>query len=135
MKIVGGNMTKVILAKNAPKPIGPYSQAILVNNFLFVSGQISINPETGVLDGDDIIAQTHRVLKNIDEILKEAAFSFSDVVKTTIYLSNIKDFPEVNSVYENYVKKPYPARTTVEVSNLPKDALIEIDVVAFKKAD
>lgn len=128
-------MTKLVFSKKAPKPIGPYSQAIRVDNFLFVSGQISINPETGLLEGDDIIAQTHRVLKNIDEILKKAAFSFADVVKTTIYLRNIKDFPDVNSVYENYVKKPYPARATVEVSNLPKDALIEIDVVAFKKAD
>lgn len=126
-------MKKEIFSKNAPKPIGPYSQAVLANGFLFISGQIAINPLNGVFEGGEIINETKIVLENIKHILNEASLSFSDVVKTTIYLKNIKDFTVVNEIYEKFVKKPFPARSTVEVSCLPKDALIEIDVIAYKK--
>ncbi|GAB4440193.1 MAG: RidA family protein [bacterium] len=122
-----------ILTENAPQPIGPYSQAILAGDFLFVSGQIAIDPLTGQFEEGDVRNQTKRVLENLNNILREASLSFSDIVKITIYLKEIKDFPIVNEVYEIYVSKPFPARATVEVSNLPKGALIEIDAIAYKK--
>lgn len=127
-------MKTEILTKNAPQPIGPYSQAILAGDFLFVSGQIAIDPVTGQFEDGDVKSQAKRVLENLNNILREASLSLSDVVKVTIYLKEIKDFPVVNEVYEMYVSKPFPARATVEVSNLPKDALIEIDAIAYKKA-
>lgn len=125
-------MKDEIFTTYAPKPIGPYSQAIKAGNFLFVSGQIAINPVTGLFETGDISTQTTMVLENVKKILQEASFSFDDVVKTTIYLKRIEDFPKVNVIYAEYVKKPYPARSTVEVSSLPKGALIEVDVIAYK---
>lgn len=125
-------MKQEIFTERAPKPIGPYSQAIKVGDFLFISGQIAIDPATGLFEAGDISIQTTMVLENIKKILQEASFTFDDVIKTTIYLRQMEDFPTVNSIYEGYVKKPYPARSTVGVSNLPKGALVEIDVIAYK---
>jgi len=125
-------MKKEVLTNNAPQPIGPYSQAIKAGDFLFVSGQIAINPKTGEFEEKDIASQTKTVLENVKNILIEANFTFKDVVKTTIYLKRIEDFSIVNEIYKEYTEKPYPARATVEVSNLPKGALIEIDVIAYK---
>lgn len=127
-------MKKAITSKKAPLPIGPYSQAILAGDFLFISGQIAIDPETGNLVSNDIKGQTTIVLENIKNILEAGGLSFEDVVKTTIYLKDIKDFPQVNEIYERYVTKPFPARATVEVSSLPKGALVEIDAIAYKKS-
>ncbi len=125
-------MKQEIFTDRAPKPIGPYSQAIKVGDFLFISGQIAIDPVSGLFEAGDISIQTTMVIENIKKILQEASFTFDDVIKTTIYLKNMEDFPTVNNIYAEYVKKPYPARSTVEVSNLPKGALVEIDVIAYK---
>lgn len=128
-------MKKIILSKNAPAAIGPYSQAIEVDankKLYFFSGQIAINPQTAnVVDGG-IEEQTTQVMKNIQAILTEIGASFDDVVKTTIFLKNLSDFNRVNQIYGSYVGKNPPARSTVEVSRLPKDALIEIEVTVAK---
>ncbi len=117
----------------APQAVGPYSQAVKVGNFLFISGQIAINPETGKLEGETVAEQTERVLKNIEAILREAGFSLKDVVKTTVYLKNICDFAEMNEVYAKFFGEHRPARATVEVSNLPLGALVEIEAIAVKR--
>ena len=122
-----------IKTDKAPQAVGPYSQAVKVGNLLFISGQIAINPETGKLEGETVAEQTERVLKNIEEILREAGFSLKDVVKTTVYLKNIKDFAEMNGVYAKFFGEHKPARATVEVSNLPLGALVEIEAIAVKE--
>ncbi|AZT89282.1 RidA family protein [Caldicellulosiruptor changbaiensis] len=124
-------MKKCIVANDAPKPVGPYSHAVLINNMLFVSGQLAINPQTGKIEGDDIKAQTELVFKNIEAILKEAGFCFDDVVKVNVYISDLADFAKFNEVYSNIFKGNYPARTTVEAKLLP-GALVEVDVIAAK---
>ena len=125
-------MTKEIHTENAPAAIGPYSQAIEAGDFVFVSGQIPIDPSTGeVVEG--IEKQTNQVLKNLQAILTEAGTDFSQVVKFTIYLQSMEEFATVNEIYGNYLSEPYPARATVEVSRLPKDVLVEMDVVVYKK--
>ena len=125
-------MTKAIHTENAPAAIGPYSQAIEAGDFVFVSGQIPIDPSTGeVVEG--IEKQTNQVLKNLQAILTEAGTDFSQVVKFTIYLQSMEEFATVNEIYGNYLSEPYPARATVEVSRLPKDVLVEMDVVVYKK--
>jgi len=121
---------QIIKTDKAPEAIGPYSQAVKYENLLFVSGQIAIDPNTQKFVGGDAKEQTERVMKNIKAILEEAGLSFSHVIKTTIYLKNIQDFEAVNKVYEKYFTEHKPARATVEVSNLPKDALVEIEVIA-----
>jgi 2-iminobutanoate/2-iminopropanoate deaminase len=123
---------KLVQTKNAPKPIGPYSQAIICNNLVFTSGQIAL--KTG-MHGSDLVAdtieeQTDQVLVNLKAILEEAGSSFNAVLKINIYLKNMNDFSKVNMIYEKYFKSSKPARTTVEVSKLPKDVLIEIDCIA-----
>lgn len=123
---------KIINTKNAPAAIGPYSQAILVNNILFTSGQIPINPETNEIVSSDIEEQTEQVLKNIKAILEEAGYNLNDVAKTTIYLKDLQHFGTVNKLYEEFFNGHKPARTTIEVSRLPKDVLIEIDAIALK---
>ncbi|HPT88904.1 MAG TPA: RidA family protein [Bacilli bacterium] len=123
---------KIINTKNAPAAIGPYSQAILVNNILFTSGQIPINPETNEIVSSDIEEQTKQVLKNIKAILEEAGYNLNDVAKTTIYLKDLQHFGTVNKIYEEFFNGHKPARTTIEVSRLPKDVLIEIDAIALK---
>jgi len=121
---------KVIFTEDAPKAIGPYSQAIKVNNMLYVSGQIPLIPETMVVVSDDVVLQTHQVLKNLKTILNEAGFTLNDVVKTTIYITDMNDFGRINEVYAQYFDTHKPARATVEVSRLPKDVKVEIDLIA-----
>lgn len=126
-------MIKEIRTGNAPPALGPYSQAIQAGDFIFVSGQIGVKPNGEVAEG--IEGQTHQVLKNLQEILKEAGADFSDVVKFTIFLSSMDDFETVNEIYASYVKKPYPARATVEVARLPKDLLVEMEAIVYKKSE
>ncbi|MEJ8776974.1 RidA family protein [Pseudogracilibacillus sp. ICA-222130] len=123
---------KEIFTNKAPEAIGPYSQAIVAGDFLYASGAIGINPETGeVVDG--IEKQTIQVMENLRTVLLEAGASFSQVAKFTIYLSDMNNFGTVNEIYGRYLNKPYPARATIEVSRLPKDVLVEIDAVAYLK--
>ncbi|MBR3120330.1 RidA family protein [Oceanobacillus profundus] len=125
-------MVKVIQTEKAPAAIGPYSQAIQAGDFVYVSGQIPIAPASGeIVDG--IANQTKQVLENLKAILAEAESDFSQVVKFTIYLSSMDHFAEVNEIYGSFLTEPYPARATVEVSRLPKDVLVEMDVVAYTK--
>lgn len=129
----GADEMKEVFTNKAPEAIGPYSQAIVAGGFLYASGAIGINPETGdVVDGG-VEEQTKQVMSNLREVLKEAGATFSDVVKFTIYLKSMDDFARVNEIYGGYLEKPYPARATVEVSRLPKDVLVEIDAVAYVK--
>ena len=126
-------MKKIICTDKAPAPIGPYSQAVLSGNTLYVSGQIALNPADGQLITINIIRETNQVMENIGAILKEAGFDYSDIVKTTIFLKDLQNFQTVNEVYGNYFKDNFPARETVEVSKLPKDVNVEISVVAGKE--
>lgn len=125
-------MKKIIKTTNAPAPIGPYNQAVEVNNTLYVSGQIAINPTDGSLVMLNIILEATQVMENISAILKEAGYAFSDIVKTTIFLSDMNHFLAVNDVYANYFKDNYPARETVQVAGLPKNVNVEISVVAIR---
>ncbi len=120
----------IIQTNEAPAAIGPYSQAVKAGNLLFVSGQIPLNPKTGNLITDGIEEETHRVMKNIEAILEAANTTFHNVVKTTIFLKSMDDFAKVNAVYASYFTGNFPARETVEVSRLPKDAKVEISVIA-----
>lgn len=123
---------KEVFTNKAPEAIGPYSQAMIAGDFVFASGAIGINPETGeVVEG--IEAQTHQVMKNLRAVLEEAGTDFSKVAKFTIYLDSMDDFTTVNEIYGTYLEEPYPARATVEVSRLPKDVLVEIDAIAYIK--
>ena len=122
---------KNISTNTAPKAIGPYSQAILADKWLFVSGQIPIDPANNELVTGDISAQTERVLKNLQAVVESAGGKMESVVKTTIYLKDLKEFGVVNEIYARYFTSNYPARATVEVSRLPKDVKVEIDAVAF----
>jgi len=121
-----------IYTGNAPEPIGPYSQAVEVNGLVYTSGQIAINPETGEIVSEKLENQVHQVIKNINEVLKAAETNLKQVVKTTIFLKNMNDFAEVNKIYASYFGESKPARSTVEVSRLPKDVLIEIECIAVK---
>lgn len=125
-------MKKEIKSKQAPAPIGPYSQAIQHNGWLFVSGQIALHPQTGELLTSSIEEETMRVMENIAAILHEAGYGFKEVVKTTIFLKSMKDFAIVNEVYARYVSAPFPARETVEVAQLPRGVNVEISVIAVK---
>ena len=123
---------RVIHTEKAPAAIGPYSQAVAANGFLYTSGQIPINPETGFMEGTDIMQQTERVIRNLEAVLGEAGCGFTDVIKTTCFLKNMKDFEAFNSVYARYFTGK-PARSCVEVGALPKGALVEIEAVAAIK--
>lgn len=123
---------KIIHTANAPQAIGPYSQAVQVGNMLFLSGQIAINPQLGELELSDISSETNRVMKNIIAVLEAAEFNLSHVAKTTIFLSNMNHFQEVNTVYASYFKDSYPARETVAVAGLPKNVNVEISMIAIK---
>lgn len=125
-------MKKIIQIKNAPAPIGPYSQAVLVDNTLYVSGQIPLNPFTGDLILDNIENATHQVIKNLDSLLNEADMSLSDVVKCSIFMKDLNDFSTMNAVYQTYFNFLPPARETVQVSKLPLDVQIEISCIAMK---
>ena len=126
-------MKEIINTDRAPKAIGPYSQAVKTNGFIFVSGQIPIDPDTNNLVKGDIAEQTRRVLKNIKNILEAAGAGLEDVVKTTVYLKDIKKFGDMNQAYGGFFTTLFPARATVEVSNLPKGVDIEIDAIAVTK--
>jgi len=120
----------IIHTSDAPAPIGPYSQAVRVNGLLFVSGQIALDPSTGVLITSDIAAETTRVMENLKAILKTSGIGFNHVVKTTIFLSDMDFFNTVNEVYGKYFSDRYPARETVAVKSLPKNVHVEISVIA-----
>ena len=122
----------IINTDKAPAAIGPYSQGISINGMLFTSGQLGINPCTGALP-EGVEAQTEQSLKNLDAILSEAGCAPSDVVKTTVFIKNMTDFPTVNRIYERYFGNHKPARSCVEVARLPKDGLVEIEAVAIRK--
>ena len=123
---------KIINTKNAPAPIGPYNQAIKIDNMLFISGQVAINPKNNELIQSSISDETDQVMKNLSAILEEADMDFRNVVKTTIFLSNMSYFNEVNNIYGSYLKKGQePARETVAVKTLPKEVNVEISIIAF----
>jgi len=124
-------MKKVINTSGAPAPIGPYSQAVQAGNFLFVSGQVAIQPATGELVLDDIQTETRRVMENIKAILNEAGADFGNIVKTSIFLKDMQDFPLVNEAYGAYFTDAFPARETVQVAGLPKNVNVEITVTAI----
>lgn len=125
-------MPRAISIPGAPAPIGPYSQAILIKDTLYVSGQIPLNPTTGELVNDSIEASTHRVLQNIEALLNEAGMNFSNVVKCSIFLKDLSNFDRVNAVYASYFNTTPPARETVEISRLPKDVEVEISCIAVQ---
>ena len=125
-------MKKVIFSNDAPKAIGPYSQAIEANGMLFISGQIPMDPKTGKLVDGDIVVQTEQVMENIAAILKEAGYSFSDVVKSTCLLSDMDNFGGMNEVYGKYYKEEPPARAAFAVKTLPLNVLVEIETIAVK---
>jgi 2-iminobutanoate/2-iminopropanoate deaminase len=123
---------EVVYSANAPEPIGPYSQAIKIGNMLFMSGQVAIQKSTGNIISSNITDETQQVMKNLEEVLKSAGFDFSHIVKTTIFLKDMNNFPKVNEVYGSYFTSQPPARETVEVSRLPKDVNVEISCIAVK---
>jgi 2-iminobutanoate/2-iminopropanoate deaminase len=124
-------MSKTIInTQNAPAPIGPYNQAIKTGNFLFISGQVALKPGTNDMANADIVEETHQVLQNLKAILSEAGMDFGNIVKTTIFLSDMALFGQVNEIYARYFDGDFPARETVAVKGLPKNANVEISVVA-----
>ena len=124
---------KAISTTNAPKAIGPYSQAIQVGNFIFTSGQIPIDPSTGTIVDGGIKAQARQSLQNIKAIMEESGIEMKNIIKTTVFLSDMNDFSEMNEVYAEFFTEPYPARSAVAVKTLPKGALVEIEAVAEKQ--
>ena len=125
-------MKSIIYTENAPEPIGPYSQAVLAGNMLFISGQIPIDPVSNQLITGGIADEAKQVMKNLEALLKSSGFLFEDVVKTTIFLSNMNHFAEVNEVYGSYFSANFPARETVAVLGLPKNVNVEISLIAVK---
>lgn len=121
---------QAVAAPGAPKAIGPYSPAVRGGEWLFVSGQVPIDPASGAMIDGDIGAQTRRVLDNIGALLEAAGLSFRNVVRTTVFLADMNDFPAMNNAYGMYFSEPYPARATVQVARLPRDARVEIDAIA-----
>jgi 2-iminobutanoate/2-iminopropanoate deaminase len=124
-------MKKSICTDKAPGAIGPYSQGIKKDNLIFVSGQLPIDIATGSFAGEDIASQTRQSLKNVQAVLKEAGATMDDVVKASVFLKDMNDFAGMNAVYNEFFSEPYPARAAVEVARLPKDALVEIEVIAI----
>ncbi len=125
-------MMKTIQTSNAPAAIGPYSQGVIVNNMFYSSGQIPLKPNGELVEGD-VQEQTEQVLKNVDAVLQEAGASRDTVIKTTVFIKNMDNFPLINEVYEKYFSNHKPARSCVEVARLPKDVLVEIEVIALVK--
>ncbi|MDB5137542.1 MAG: RidA family protein [Mucilaginibacter sp.] len=125
-------MKSVINTGNAPAPIGPYSQAIAAGNFVFVSGQIPMDPSTGEIISGDVKAETKQVMENVKAILVEAGLGFNNIVKTSIFLTDMQSFAQVNEVYGTYFTGQFPARETVQVAALPKNVNVEISVIAIK---
>ncbi|MGI8314728.1 RidA family protein [Halobacillus mangrovi] len=126
-------MFKAISTDQAPAAIGPYSQAADLGNLLFISGQIPLDPKTMEFVSDDVSNQTHQVMRNLGAILEEAGLSYRNIAKANIYLASMDDFSVVNDIYASYLSEPYPARAAVEVSKLPKGALVEIEAIAVKE--
>jgi len=124
-------MREIIETSAAPSPIGPYSQAVRGNGFIFVSGQIPVRPDTGMVAGSDIESQARQVMQNLDAILKAAGSGLDKVVKTTVFLSNLDDFSGFNRIYEEYFREAKPARATVQVARLPREVLLEIEAIAL----
>ena len=125
-------MKKIIKTENAPKPIGPYNQAVIAGNYMFISGQIALNPENGELITSEIKEETSQVMENLKAILSEASLTFENVVKTTIFLSDMNDFSSVNEIYGSYLNNSTaPARETVQVSKLPVGVNVEISMIAM----
>lgn len=122
----------IIHTQGAPAPIGPYSQAVQAGNLVFVSGQVALDPLTGEMNNADLTAETHQVMKNLQAVLNAAGCDFSHIVKTTIFLSDMQLFTQVNEIYGSYFKSDYPARETVAVKGLPKNANVEISVIAAR---
>jgi len=125
-------MKKIISTNNAPKAIGPYSQAVLAGNILYCSGQIAINPKSGALNTANIITETNQVMQNLEAVLSEAEMNFNNVVKCSIFLKDMKQYTDVNKVYAEYFGENPPARETMEVSVLPRNVNIEISLIAIK---
>ena len=121
---------EIITIKGAPAPIGPYSQGVKINGMLFLSGQIAIDPQTGELNTGNVESQTHRVMQNIQALLKEAGMNWENVIKASIFISDMNNFAQINEVYASYFSSDFPARETVEVSRLPKDVDLEISIIA-----
>jgi 2-iminobutanoate/2-iminopropanoate deaminase len=130
LKVLEAFMKVAFSSADAPKAIGPYSQAVRAGQLLFASGQIPTDPVTGGIVDGDVAAQTRRVFDNLGAVLKAANLSFADVVRTTVFLADMNDFAAMNAVYGKYFSEPYPARATVQVARLPKDARVEIDLIA-----
>lgn len=122
-------MKKIIYTDKAPSPIGPYSQAIITDNFLFISEQIPLTPE-GIIAGDTIEVQTRQVLENIKQILEAVGLSFDNVMKTSVFMTDLNDFAKMNEVYNEYFEKSKPARTVIQVCRIPKDVMIGIETIA-----
>jgi 2-iminobutanoate/2-iminopropanoate deaminase len=126
-------MKSAITSNEAPAAIGPYSQAIRAGGFLYLSGQVALDPQSGQLVADDVAAQTDQTMKNLRAVLQAVGASFDDVVRTTIYVTDLAHYGAVNEVYARFLRPPYPARSTVQVAALPRGALVEIDVVALSR--
>jgi 2-iminobutanoate/2-iminopropanoate deaminase len=124
-------MREIIETRNAPAPIGPYSQAIRVNGFIFVSGQIPLDPDTGLVVPGDIVDQTRQVMNNLAAILESAGSGLAKIVKTTVFLADLDHFPRFNQVYGEFLGEAKPARATVQVSRLPREALLQVDAIAL----
>ncbi|ULQ56181.1 RidA family protein [Flavihumibacter rivuli] len=122
----------IITTSGAPAPIGPYSQAVKAGNMLFISGQVPINPATGTIEATDVAGEAEQVMKNLEAVLAEAGYGFADVVKTTIFLTDMSLFGTVNEVYGKYFSGNYPARETVAVKGLPRNVNVEISMIAVK---
>lgn len=125
-------MKEIINTKNAPSAIGPYSQAVWAGDMLLMSGQIALNPESGAMENESLASETHRVMKNIAGILEAAGMDYSNILKASIFIKDMNEFAQINEIYASYLQEPYPARETVEVARLPKDARIEISIIAKK---
>jgi len=125
---------KAVVTDKSPKAIGPYSQGVKIGDLVFVSGQIGNDPKTGEMVKGGINIQTRQALKNLSEVLKAAGSGQENVLKVTVYLTNMEDFPVMNGIYGKFFSEPYPARATVQVVRLPKDALIEIECIAYKSS-
>lgn len=126
------NFQTPIFSDNAPKAIGPYSPGICINGLVFLSGQLPVNPETGKIEAKDIKDQTRQSLKNVEALLNAAELKFENVVKTTVFLADMKDFSDMNEVYSEYMKTPYPTRSCVQVAALPMNAKVEIEVLCAR---
>ena len=122
----------IVATEAAPKAIGPYSQAVWAGDLLFCSGQTPIDPATGTVASDNVTEQAHQTIKNVRAILEAAGLTLDNVVKATVFIKNMNDFAAINEVYASYFQKPYPARSCVEVARLPRDVLVEIEVVASR---